>query len=817
MRTENVLTVFVGSPGDLQEERRGLREVVDRLNRYAAKNLGLHVELLGWENTPPGLARPQAKINEDVQQCDLFVGLLWKRWGMDTGKCSSGFLEEFELAANLATAQRRPEIWLFFKGIPDDQRADPGPQLFQVLAFRKRVEDEKKCFYKTFDTSADWKDLIYDLLMDHITRTPRKHEDARAILPRTSPAASEKLLDQTPVTAASKEIHGVLAHVVEAVSGKGIEGLDEWSRSRLYLLSSALMSPMTEPDHVLGVHELHALYRTATQVSMLREETGMLVRTLLLDNFDIYAGWRWLTNLPDIEFLKFLAEYGDSPAIRAAALRYLLLASPVSASAAAARLLEDQSEEVKGTALDVLALVGSQEIEGAVLKLADSSLGGLKQAAWNTRFAILGRFDPDAAVALVSSTPVKERGYFRHMMGDVLHRANGEAVWKLVKDEDESVRASAIGRLCEELDESQLIPFTKSESVHVRSLAYLAIRRLAPDMIDVPMALESLTKQTDSDIGYVLRGIEWSRCQAVSALARSLSKEELERRSGWLEPDAEMFYEALAEEHFDAFKDQLRHDIDTRFSSARDRFLAEYPGEFRKQCEKLIPWVTAKFLDKALGVLSRHGDASDIERAKGILCGEILDSTQEAVACAVKLVQGFGCEPDAPALVDLIHRLAGRAGFEWVRIRAADALLNLRNVGNKPAVKMLLADADIALIALGLRTAVEEGPLLSADDVRNLLYVADSQIRMVVVAFLVVTLPDVQLTEELEKYPTGDGTYYFDVVCWLDRCLFAPTDLRIVYRKEVARFLRDPKRSPSFRQPISSIMGPSVPDWTVDS
>jgi hypothetical protein len=57
--------------------------------------IGWHVELLGWEDTLPGASRPQDKINEDVDRCELFLGLLRRRWGEPPGgKWSTGFEED---------------------------------------------------------------------------------------------------------------------------------------------------------------------------------------------------------------------------------------------------------------------------------------------------------------------------------------------------------------------------------------------------------------------------------------------------------------------------------------------------------------------------------------------------------------------------------------------------------------------------------------------------------------------------------------------------------------------------------------------------
>jgi hypothetical protein len=96
-----VFNIFLASLGDLAEERNIVSDVVNRINKIFSKTNNWYIELLGWEDTLPGASRPQELINKDIEICDLFLGLLWKRWGTPTGKSDSGFKEEFDLANNL--------------------------------------------------------------------------------------------------------------------------------------------------------------------------------------------------------------------------------------------------------------------------------------------------------------------------------------------------------------------------------------------------------------------------------------------------------------------------------------------------------------------------------------------------------------------------------------------------------------------------------------------------------------------------------------------------------------------------------------------
>ncbi len=78
--TRAVKHIFIASPGDLSTERKRFPKILERLNKLKAHAVGIQLEPLGWEDSLPGKGRPQELINQDVEKCDLFVMLLWKRW-----------------------------------------------------------------------------------------------------------------------------------------------------------------------------------------------------------------------------------------------------------------------------------------------------------------------------------------------------------------------------------------------------------------------------------------------------------------------------------------------------------------------------------------------------------------------------------------------------------------------------------------------------------------------------------------------------------------------------------------------------------------
>src|ERR1035437_8012018 len=110
------IRVFVASPGDVAEERGRLTNVVGRLNEQLAEHLGVRLELKEWRQVAPGMGRPEDVILDQlpVETWDVFIGLLWLRFGMPPRRNragedhDSGTEEEFRLAYCAQKESARP-------------------------------------------------------------------------------------------------------------------------------------------------------------------------------------------------------------------------------------------------------------------------------------------------------------------------------------------------------------------------------------------------------------------------------------------------------------------------------------------------------------------------------------------------------------------------------------------------------------------------------------------------------------------------------------------------------------------------------------
>lgn len=168
-RTEHVLTVFVASPSDVGGERTRLEEVIRELNITWSRILGVRLELVRWEtHAYPGKGDDaQDVINEQIpEDYDLFVGIMWCRYGTPTGRSGSGTVEEFERAkARYDADSSSVKLMVYFKdeAIPPSQ-LDPT-QLSKVNEFRISLGDEGVLYWKFKSI-----DQFEKLIRLHLTR-----------------------------------------------------------------------------------------------------------------------------------------------------------------------------------------------------------------------------------------------------------------------------------------------------------------------------------------------------------------------------------------------------------------------------------------------------------------------------------------------------------------------------------------------------------------------------------------------------------------------------------------------------------------------
>ncbi len=80
-----LIRVFLASPEDVAEERGTVSNVISEINANIANRNGYHFELLRWENAVRGPGRAQDRLNKQVDLCEVFIGMLWKKLVVKAG------------------------------------------------------------------------------------------------------------------------------------------------------------------------------------------------------------------------------------------------------------------------------------------------------------------------------------------------------------------------------------------------------------------------------------------------------------------------------------------------------------------------------------------------------------------------------------------------------------------------------------------------------------------------------------------------------------------------------------------------------------
>jgi uncharacterized protein YoxC len=167
-RQNTIISIFLSSPGDVAEERERVAAVVKELNVSVARSMDVQFELITWEDyAQPGLgADAQDVINKSMpNEFDIFIGIMWHRFGTPTGRAGSGTKEEFDLAKEVY--DKNPDLisfFLYFKDAPiSPMKLDPE-QLKRVTEFRKELETQG--LYRSFDDVDSFEKLV----RIHLTR-----------------------------------------------------------------------------------------------------------------------------------------------------------------------------------------------------------------------------------------------------------------------------------------------------------------------------------------------------------------------------------------------------------------------------------------------------------------------------------------------------------------------------------------------------------------------------------------------------------------------------------------------------------------------
>lgn len=789
-----IIRVFLGSPGDLGEERRLAKGITDEFNQLWADELGYQVELVGWEDTVTQFGRPQATINQDLERCELFVGIMWKRWGTPpdhSGPYTSGFEEEFRTSIERRSRHGRPEISLFFKRIEPEFLSDPGVDLQKVLAFKRKLVDEKHLLFEEFADARDFERK----LMRCITTFVRKlrHIEAQQEPEPTQAPQPDVTLDveetrDPPFSAAGTEfLRSFLANTERHGSGESLDSVDI---GRFRLLAT-IVAGHGNDDIALGAHDANLLFAARERIALgSKERLGLLYAGLEHCAHENVPLWHWTASSGrvDATTLAICALFSQSKEQIAGALNALrLIAAPlllptdVSRTRAIAKwLAQDQPNSVKNAAIGYLAECGVTNDLPLLRKEYDKNDHQTNTTAADAIIRINLRESRMAALtAIFDLQPLR-------VSADVIAKVFEEGsvgiddLKAATVHRSSEVRTAAVKgltiRKCFSTDIAKSLLADPDLLIRVE-----ALKRLNEAGVALPEseAKAVLVSQHRSGLLGLYAGPD-TRGTAALDLYRSWCARQLDTRALELKADSESVLQidamfALAERQFARRADELRGMVDDQFKHEFDRLLERsiggLPGaaDLMAKARGLEEHIRQKLTRKGLDVLCQKADPVDRDRVRNASKSGFVNCSQ----WDFEYLGTVGEWIDVPLIVDLYKRsrptLSTLLIDEQTSSMAEAAAQAILAVGRDRMHEVLAMAMPSRLLVAILTAAPDRGIRDLSNDAIAALWDSKSEaVRKVTALRCIRALPKRRTSELFDAYMGGDRQRYYNVIHWLD-------------------------------------------------
>jgi hypothetical protein len=183
----NHLRIVLSSPSDAIPLRRRITSHIDKISRQTQNGYNVCFDVISSERGIRGgiAAYPQAVIDAQLAECDMYLGVMWTRVGTPTKKFASGTIEEFEVMLDHWKKRRRKkpkrrtdpvEIRFYFLDKARKPSALSPVQIKGVKEFMKRLT-QTGVLYKQCATEgeilADIADELHAIAKDR-TRPPAR-------------------------------------------------------------------------------------------------------------------------------------------------------------------------------------------------------------------------------------------------------------------------------------------------------------------------------------------------------------------------------------------------------------------------------------------------------------------------------------------------------------------------------------------------------------------------------------------------------------------------------------------------------------------
>lgn len=305
MKDFQLIKIFLASPGDVTEERNAVERIVEMINRNIAKERFLRLETIRWEKDTFPLLGSDAQnvVNQQIAEMfdyDLFIGIMWNRFGRPTPRAGSGTEEEFNRAFDSFKEIGRPEIMFYFNQAAANLKTlEDIEQKRKVIEFRNKLQNE--------GLIGDYSNLqeFQELLRNHlekwlINRSPQKLDPPHV--------ESNVNFEAKPVTSqTSSRTENSLSKSINdsgmwALIDKGFYNTEEVSEPEINKVK--LKIPVASAEDDAAIRELQPnQYGRGTPIAFAYQNTGAIARVVeaTRNSKNLQTAWELMLQLEETD------------------------------------------------------------------------------------------------------------------------------------------------------------------------------------------------------------------------------------------------------------------------------------------------------------------------------------------------------------------------------------------------------------------------------------------------------------------------------------------------------------------------------------
>lgn len=819
--TKEHILVFLAYISDVEPEVNAAKDIVEAINRSHEK-LEIELDLRIWKDVQAEYGNPQEKINRDfVEKCDVFIGLIWKKWGTPTGQSDCGFIEEFNIAERRYNETRKPTILLYAKAANEQEiKEDEKEGYNKIKEFKNEIISEHKGFLIPFETIDSWKNIIRARLAQyvvekHVSSPGNKGEPkgshAVSATAETNYEVMEKV--RTP-----KEIQNLISDLSSYKSKiDEISSIEDFKKTRLFLLSSAIFYD-TNLYEILGNHEIHLLYLHRLDIKPIGLEAKLILRTIIADRYNLRTGWFWLKNIGDSGLRAYASSHfmnDPNKEVRLGALSFIDKVWLQRYKNQLIKSIGDNEDEIKIRALEICAVRGDESYINTIVEYLPSPNKDVAKAAWTAKFAILSRTNPDSAIKFLQEFE-SNRGTLSPYLEQIKDSISSAKLRELINDIDTRIKVIAYEELIkrQQLSTDEIRVLLDTQIIDLRKLAYLSLielgEKFSPENVKEKWPVQQgllalLPRTSDAQLELV-----------ISKIYQCYTEEELVNEIDWLSQVAPMAYLSMGIQYYDSFKEQLLSDLENDFKGIKDKYIENFKpklivaikrslskdpklsdqdptvidsiannmlenqmSEILEEFKELDKSIKKQFILSALKILAFKETLESLRYAR-----KNADSNDKEIqSLVIQIIAKHGGSEDVPTLIQIAFDNYGSTKIEAVRLALKYSKFD------KAVIQQFISSGEEAIIKACLSYDLHSKSNIMIEDAKVLLMHKSDDIRIPALSYLANILSNRKLLELLNNYLAG-STYYYNVVCWLDRILFAPAKIRKIYKQELLSIVK---------------------------